>query len=96
MKEPQEDVVADLGFLLSIIGILGVFLFSFSEFHEWMVPIAAVLTLLCIPGLLLSLVALCIAKQKRRAKWGAALGLLGCLYVPTILVFMFQAIHENF
>jgi len=96
MNEPGKNAVADVGFALSVAGVIGLSLFFLSGLSKWVVPIASVLTLLSVPGLLASLLVLCFARHKRRAVWGASLGLLGSLYVPTILIFMLQAIHENF
>ncbi len=96
MQVGKRNFVADLGFMLSAIGIFGLLLFFVSSLGEWVVPLASVLSLLCLPGLVLSLLVLCFAAHKGRAALGVFLGLLGSLYAPTILFSMVRAFHENF
>ncbi len=91
-----RNLTSSVGLICSAIGVLGLSLFFISGLSIWIAPLASVLTLLSVPGLVISVLALWLAADKRRAKWGAGLGLLGCLYVPTILVFALRAIHEGF
>jgi hypothetical protein len=82
-----RNMTATVGLVCSAIGALGLSLFFISGLSIWIVPLASVLTLLSVPGLVISVLALWLAADKQRAKWGAGLGLLGCLYVPTIIAF---------
>jgi hypothetical protein len=91
-----RNQTATAGLICSAIGVIGLSLFFISGLSIWIVPLAFVLTMLSVPGLVISVLALWLATDKRRAKWGAGLGLLGCLYVPTILVFAMRAFHEGF
>ena len=97
MSNPGRKIdAAVIGLVLSVLGVVGLSLFSVSGSHEHVVPVASLLTLLSVPGFVCSLVALRISSRRRIAAWGAGLGLIGSLYVPTILIFAFRAIHANF
>lgn len=91
-----KNLTATVGLICSALGLLGLSLFFISGRGIWIAPLASVLTMLSVPGLLISLLALWLVTEKRQAKWGAGLGLLGSLYLPTIVVFAWRAIHEGF
>jgi len=53
MQVLREKLISNIGFAFSVIGILGVSLASFSDLSFWVLPIALVLALMSIPGMLL-------------------------------------------
>jgi hypothetical protein len=68
--------LAQVGLVFSLAGWLGIFAAASHSAGAWLV-------LLCVPGLLVSLLAL--RKPPRRlAAYGAIFGLLGCLFIGTL------------
>jgi hypothetical protein len=77
--------LAHVGFFLSLIGSVGVFLVG--PFGLIVSLVGACAALLCFPGLLVSLLALR-NTPRRMAVWGVGLGVFGSLFLPTLLKWM--------
>lgn len=72
---------AYVGFASSLLGVLGVCVAGWSSVGAW-------LALFSVPGLAVSVY--CFSRHSQRiSAWGTALGLLGTLYVPTMLRALF-------
>ena len=81
-----QNKLARVGFVLSLIGVVAVFLVG--PFGPLVGIIGMCMAFLCLPGLAVSAVAL--RHQPRRlARWGVALGIFGSLYLPTFCHAMF-------
>ena len=80
---PSQWRLAELGFLLSLTGVTA--LSTMGMLGESVGKIATYLTFSSLPGLIISVIALRWA-PRRVAAWGVGLGILGTLYLPTLLL----------
>jgi len=81
----SRNVVGSVGFSLSLIGVLGLFLVG--PFGPVIGAVGMCMAFLCLPGLVASIVGL-FSTPRRLAGWGLALGIVGSLYLPTIYLSM--------
>ena len=82
----QRNTLARIGFALSLLGVVSLSMVGAAA--EWGGTIGMVgqcLPFSCLPGLLLSLLAM-LTKPRSPAGWGVFLGIVGCLYLPTISI----------
>jgi len=82
-RSPLWSRLGRIGFYLSLTGVIGLTLGSVNL--EWLGFVRAGLTMLCLPGLLISALGM-LDPNRRLAKWGVVLGVFGSLYIPTILL----------
>ena len=86
-----QNKLGQIGFALSLIGVLGVFLVG--PFGSLIGTVGMCVAFISLPGLAVSAIGL--RRQPRRlAGWGVALGIFGSLYLPTfclsLLVFPYS------
>ena len=81
------DRAGAIGLCLSVIALCGLFAVGIVEFVPWLFFPTVFSVLLSIPGALISFLALVFsARDRKRAAWGLTLGILVCLYLPTIFL----------
>jgi len=80
------NVVGCVGFSLSLVGVIGLFLVG--PFGPVSATVGMNMTFLCVPGLVASIVGL-IRTPRRLAGWGIVLGIFGSLYLPTFYLSIF-------
>gem|GEM_PF-1647484 len=87
-KAPAADrnTIGRIGFGLSVVGVLGVFVIGF--FGPPVSTVGVYASFLSLPGLGVSAVGLS-GKPKRLAGWGLGLGIFGSLFLPTIFLSLF-------
>lgn len=85
-KDSSANLVARVGFILSLIGILGVFMAGpLADFGS---DLGVHLAFLCMPGLIISFFGV-FSVPSQLTKWGIGLGLWGSFYLPTFYLTLF-------
>ena len=82
----SDNPVGRVGFVLSLTGVVGLFLVG--PFGPVIGTVGMCLTFLCLPGLIVSIAGL-FRPPKKLAKWGVALGIFGSLYLGTFYLAIF-------
>lgn len=75
--------MGEIGFGLALVAFATLFLIGVT-------PVVAPLPFLAIPATIFSLIALA-SVPRRWAWWGLGIGLLSCLYLPTLIIFWMRA-----
>lgn len=86
LQENPRNILGTIGFYLSIAAFTGGM--SVGSFGHTLAVIGMCVAFLALPGLLVSLVALC-WPPRRLAAWGAGLGFFQSLYLPTFYFSLF-------
>ena len=82
-----SNSIARIGFFASLTGVVS--LFAIGPFGSLISTVSSCVAFVSLPGLIISCLGL-FYRPRRLAGWGVAMGIFGCLYLPTIFLSLFH------